>query len=102
MRLLRELVPHRGWRSPGAVSGGEGLGVYGVPVSFDAPRIGSIAVMHKQPTKKIQSTTSSGYHVAFFVGGTSHAPILLGGNQGNKVCRRSFAGWELKALRWPS
>jgi len=45
--------------------------------------------------------TTSGYHVGFYVGGPAQFPVLLGGNQSNKVCRRQFIGWNVLAYRWP-
>jgi hypothetical protein len=37
--------------------------------------------------------TASGYHVAFYLRGPAHAPTLFGGNQGDKVCAKTFHGW---------
>src|SRR5262245_50673527 len=40
-------------------------------------------------------------HVGFLVGETADAVILLGGNQGNRVCVEAFPRTRLLALRWP-
>jgi len=67
---------------------------------LDTPRLGAIAVVYKKHANA--ATTSSGYHVAFYLGGSKHAPTLFGGNQGNKVCAKQFHGWMVKGYRWPS
>jgi uncharacterized protein (TIGR02594 family) len=40
-------------------------------------------------------------HVGFLVGQTTDAVILLGGNQGDRVCVAAFPRSRLIALRWP-
>jgi uncharacterized protein (TIGR02594 family) len=67
---------------------------------LDTPRLGAIAVVYKKHANA--ATTSSGYHVAFYLGGPKHGPMLFGGNQGNKVCAKQFHGWLVKDYRWPS
>jgi hypothetical protein len=63
--------------------------------------VGAVAVVQRRPQKKDRSMTTSGYHVGFYVGGPAQFPVLLGGNQSNKVCRRQFIGWNVLAYRWP-
>lgn len=41
-------------------------------------------------------------HVGFLVGQTADAVILLGGNQGNRVCVEAFPHSRLLGLRWPA
>ncbi len=41
-------------------------------------------------------------HVGFLVGETADAVILLGGNQGDRVCVAAFPRARLLDLRWPS
>jgi hypothetical protein len=36
------------------------------------------------------------------LGGDAGSVTLLGGNQGNQVCERTFRGYEIKAYRWPN
>jgi uncharacterized protein (TIGR02594 family) len=67
---------------------------------LDSPRLGAVAVMFKKHANA--AITSSGYHVAFYLGGPTHAPTLFGGNQGNRVCSKDFHGWIVKGYRWPS
>lgn len=62
--------------------------------------IGSICVIRR----KAFSDSSSGWHVGFYIGGDPKAgyAALLGGNQGNAVCRRWYAGFIEAFQRWPS
>jgi uncharacterized protein (TIGR02594 family) len=51
------------------------------------------------------STTASGWHVGLYLSGGKSGVMLLGGNQGNKVCVASFLrtkGWSVDSHRWPS
>ncbi len=64
------------------------------------PQLGAITVVYKKGASA--ATTSSGYHVAFYLRGSALAPTLFGGNQGNRVCAKDFRGWSVKAYRWPS
>jgi uncharacterized protein (TIGR02594 family) len=74
---------------------------YGTEEPINQPRVGAITVVHKEPTKAIGNMTLTGFHVGFYVGGPPSAPTLLGGNQGDRVCRKSFAGWKVRGYRWP-
>lgn len=71
---------------------------FGLPLL--KPQLGAIAVVYKKGASA--ATTSSGYDVAFYLGGPALAPTLFGGNQGNQVCAKDFRGWSVKAYRWPS
>jgi uncharacterized protein (TIGR02594 family) len=71
---------------------------FGLPLL--KPQLGAIAVVYKKGASA--AMTSSGYHVAFYLGGPPLAPTLFGGNQGNRVCAKDFHGWSVKAYRWPS
>lgn len=90
-------------RAGQATTGGDASaaswGRFGTPLA--GPRLGAITVMHKHPTKSIAGTTSSGYHVAFYLTGPALAPTLFGGNQGDKVCAKAFHGWSVRGYRWP-
>ena len=69
------------------------------------PRFGAITVVHHQKAGTDAATgSSSGYHVAFFVGKDAHHVSLLGGNQHDmvKVSRFPLARYPIEALRWPS
>ena len=70
--------------------------------AIDTPVPGAITVVYKKPkTRADRKTTSSGYHVAFYVCGSGASLTLFGGNQGNRVCEKNFAGWRLEGYRWP-
>lgn len=71
---------------------------FGVPL--DTPRLGAIAVVYKHHASA--ATTSSGFHVAFYMSGPALTPTLFGGNQGNRVCVKDFQGWKVKGYRWPT
>jgi uncharacterized protein (TIGR02594 family) len=69
---------------------------------LETPLPGAITVVYKKPkTRADRKTTSSGYHVAFYVCGSGSTLTLFGGNQGNKVCEKNFAGWRVDDYRWP-
>jgi uncharacterized protein (TIGR02594 family) len=68
----------------GLNAGARGWVNYGL--HLDTPRLGAITVVHKNHASK--SITSSGNHVAFYMGGPPHAPTLFGGNQGNRSAPR--------------
>jgi uncharacterized protein (TIGR02594 family) len=61
--------------------------------------IGNICVIHRDKF----SDSSSGWHVGFYIGGNPSAgyAALLGGNQGNSVCRRWYVGFIETFQRWP-
>jgi uncharacterized protein (TIGR02594 family) len=69
-------------------------------LGLEKPQLGAITVAYKKHASA--ATTSSGYHVAFYLDGPAHAPTLFGGNQGNMVCAKDFHGWTVKGYRWPS
>jgi uncharacterized protein (TIGR02594 family) len=60
---------------------------------------GNICVIQREPF----GDSGSGWHVGFFLAGDPKAGYvdLLGGNQGNRVCRRWFVGLKDFAQRWP-
>jgi uncharacterized protein (TIGR02594 family) len=69
---------------------------YGIPL--DARRPGAICVIFN---KDLPATTSArGWHVGFWVADGSTGPVLLGGNQSNRVMQKEMPG-EIKGLRWP-
>jgi uncharacterized protein (TIGR02594 family) len=82
----------------GMNAGARGWLNYGLHLG--SPRLGAITVVHKKHASK--SITSTGNHVAFYMGGPSYAPTLFGGNQGNRVCAKDFHGWTILGYRWPS
>jgi uncharacterized protein (TIGR02594 family) len=61
--------------------------------------IGNICIIQRDTF----SDSSSGWHVGFYIGGDPNAgyAALLGGNQGNRVCRRWYAGFIKTYQRWP-
>ncbi|MEY4580769.1 MAG: hypothetical protein RL701_5472 [Pseudomonadota bacterium] len=46
--------------------------------------------------------TSTGNHVAFYVRHDESSITLVGGNQANSVCERTFYGYQIKGYRWPT
>ena len=74
---------------------------YGTEEPIDKPRVGSIVVISHAVSKGIASTTTSGNHVGFYIGGPPDAPVLLGGNQADMVSRRQFK-WTVRGYRWPA
>jgi uncharacterized protein (TIGR02594 family) len=87
-----------GQPTPGVTARADSWLSYGFPLS--SPRLGAIAVVYKKHANA--ATTSSGFHVAFYMDGPALSPSLLGGNQGNKVCAKEFRGWTVKGYRWPT
>ncbi|WP_268795353.1 NlpC/P60 family protein [Sphingomonas sp. Leaf23] len=88
----------RGIRSARAADWGK----FGVALS--EPRYGCIVHIYRTPRGVDGSTgSSSGNHVAFFVGQTATHIQLLGGNQGNqvKVSGYPLKQYTVKAMRWP-
>jgi len=83
-------------------AGAEGWKYFGLSLPLVSPRLGAIAVVRKKPTAAIASTTATGWHVAFYLGGPAMTPTLFGGNQHNSVCAKYFHGWTIVAYRWPS
>jgi uncharacterized protein (TIGR02594 family) len=69
------------------------------------PQTGAVVVIKKKSTGSDQATgSSSGFHVAFFVGKTQTYIRLLGGNQSDQV-KYSYFGlnaYEVKGYRWPT
>jgi uncharacterized protein (TIGR02594 family) len=60
------------------------------------PRAGAIAVLWRE------SKSSWKGHVGFLVSISSKEILLLGGNQDDRVCLKSYPRDRLLALRWPS
>ncbi len=88
----------RGIRSARAADWGR----FGTALS--EPRYGCIVHIHRTPRGVDGATgSSSGNHVAFYVGQTATHIQLLGGNQGNQVKVSSFPlrQYTVKAMRWP-
>jgi uncharacterized protein (TIGR02594 family) len=72
--------------------------------TLDSPRYGAITVIKRKGAQSDAATGSStGYHVAFYVGSTSSHIELLGGNQGDSVKSSRFAlgSYEVCGYRWP-
>jgi uncharacterized protein (TIGR02594 family) len=65
------------------------------------PKLGAVTVLYHRPTKAIGGMTHSGYHVAFYIGGTADKPALLGGNQSDSVCRKHFTTFHVEGYLWP-
>ena len=70
-------------------------------VALDQPRLGAIVVLYKKPGKSTAGTTSSGYHVGFYISGIGSDLVILGGNQSNQVSEKAMSGWTVKGYRWP-
>jgi uncharacterized protein (TIGR02594 family) len=69
------------------------------------PQVGCVTVVSRPAGSDTTGTTTSGYHVGFFVEATKGGVVLLGGNQGNKVSVAPFLrskGWTVEGHRWPS
>jgi hypothetical protein len=62
--------------------------------------VGNVCIIEREPF----NDSSSGWHVGFYIGGEPNAgyAALLGGNQGNSVCRRWYVGFKNAYQRWPS
>ena len=71
-------------KTPGKSARAEEWQTYGTALS--GPKVGAITVLYRPPF----SDTASGWHIGFWIGGPRGAPILLGGNQNNSVCRKQF------------
>jgi uncharacterized protein (TIGR02594 family) len=73
---------------------------YGTPL--DVPVPGAITVIYKKPKPSTTGFSPSGYHVGFYVrGGDGGSITLLGGNQDNSVCQKTFVGHTVQGYRWP-
>jgi uncharacterized protein (TIGR02594 family) len=92
----------RARRAPGPSARARDWLQYGA--SLDEPRPGAIAVVYHTPGASTAGTTSSGYHVAFYIGGDGVRSIsLLGGNQGDQVSEKTYRGyWTVRGYRWPA
>lgn len=69
------------------------------------PREGAVVVIKKKSAGSDQATgSSSGFHVAFFVGKTQTHIRLLGGNQSDQVRYSNFSlsAYDVKGYRWAS
>ena len=72
---------------------------YGTPL--DTPVPGAITVIYKKPKPSTTGFSPSGYHVGFYVSGGTGRVTLLGGNQSNMVCQKTFVGHNVQGYRWP-
>lgn len=73
--------------------------------ALTAPRPGAITVIRRKGASRDCSTGSStGFHVAFYVGSGPAHVRLLGGNQGDQVRYSNFTlgSYEVRGYRWPS
>lgn len=66
--------------------------------ALSGPVVGAIAVLYRPPF----NDSASGWHVGFWIGGAPGAPVLLGGNQNNSVCRKQFIDIHQLTFRWPN
>jgi uncharacterized protein (TIGR02594 family) len=66
--------------------------------ALSGPAVGAIAVLYRPPF----NDSASGWHVGFWIGGPPGAPILLGGNQDQRVKRKQFIGIDELHFRWPN
>lgn len=66
--------------------------------ALPGPKVGAITILNRPPF----NDTASGWHIGFWIGGPSGAPILLGGNQNNSVCRKQFIDLDRLIYRWPA
>ena len=68
------------------------------------PSAGAIVVIKKKGASSDAGTGStSGFHVGFYVSGSSSSVRVLGGNQSDSVKYSNFslASWEVRGYRWP-
>jgi uncharacterized protein (TIGR02594 family) len=75
---------------------------WGEPLS--SPRYGAITVVKRRGAQSDAATGSTtGFHVAFYVGSTATHIELLGGNQGDsvKISKYPLSAYELHGFRWP-
>jgi uncharacterized protein (TIGR02594 family) len=71
--------------------------------NLNEPVPGCVTVVYN--AKASSATTATGWHVGLYVSGDKSGVMLLGGNQGNKVCVAPFLrakGWSVEGYRWPS
>lgn len=61
---------------------------------LDLPQIGCVVVFARPPNPNHG-------HVAFYMGETASHLDVLGGNQGNRVCRAFYPKSRLLSYRWP-
>ncbi len=75
---------------------------WGEPLS--SPRYGAITVIKRKGAQSDAATGSStGFHVAFYVGSTATHIELLGGNQSDsvKISKFPLGSYEVHGYRWP-
>lgn len=71
---------------------------------LSSPQAGAITIIHRDMRGRDRATgSSSGNHVAFYVGGSGSAVRLLGGNQSDMVKYSNFHAppYEILGYRWP-
>jgi uncharacterized protein (TIGR02594 family) len=86
-------------RAPGPSARAKDWLSYGTPL--DTPVPGAITVIYKKPKPSTTGFSPSGYHVGFYVRGEGASVTLLGGNQGDMVCQKTFVGHTIQGYRWP-
>lgn len=77
-------------------------------LGIDPPQFGAVTVIFSEKIRKAGQDrggtgSTSGFHVGFFVSGTSSHVRLLGGNQSKQVKTSNYplSEWEIKGYRWP-
>jgi uncharacterized protein (TIGR02594 family) len=74
---------------------------YGAPLDPKDVKLGAVAVIqHEQSAAAKAKKEAPKFHVGFYIGGPADSPVLLGGNQGDMVCRRQYKADKVWYL-WP-
>jgi uncharacterized protein (TIGR02594 family) len=72
--------------------------------NLKVPRAGAVVVIKKKTPGMTQATGSTtGFHVGFFVSGSTASVRILGGNQSDQVKYSNFmlSAYDVKGYRWP-
>jgi uncharacterized protein (TIGR02594 family) len=67
---------------------------WGTPLPLTAPRFGCVTVLRRTSNPALG-------HVGFWVGSRAGQVLLLGGNQDDSVCVKSYPLSRVLGLRWP-
>ena len=74
---------------------------YGTHLDPKDVKLGAVAVIqHEQSAAAKAKKEAPKFHVGFYIGGPADSPVLLGGNQGDMVCRRQYKADKVWYL-WP-
>jgi uncharacterized protein (TIGR02594 family) len=76
--------------------------------ALNTPQVGAVCIVYHRPNRSTSGVTASGYHVAFWTGGSGNSITLCGGNQAvadrttEEVNEKTTHGyWTVMGYRWP-